>query len=188
MNKKKSLGILIVPLLSFFIVISLGNCFSQSSVNANRGETYYKQKGYQTFSSFKFAVKTPIRLADISYKTKHDFSLEYGGIENQNNSQKLAAYQLIINRFPAGYKGLSKKAKIAFKQKMFKQFLGQNTSRKVKFGKEEIDAYITQYTQKGYNAKGIIFIKNDCIYGLTLISNDKLDQRFNQLTNSVHFF
>lgn len=188
MNNKKSHGILIMSLISLFIVLAIVNCFSQSSTNANRGESYYKLKGYQTFSSFKFAIKTPIKLTDISYQTKHDFSLEFGGIENQNNKQNLAVYQLIINRFPAGYKGLSKKEKDSFRNDMIKQFIGQNPSKKVKLGQEGIDAYITQYTQKGYNARGIIFIKNDCIYGLTLISNDNLEQRFNELTNSIHFY
>lgn len=186
MNTKISQRFIIMSLFSAFITISIGNCFSQSTTN--RGELYYKQKGYQTFSAFKFAFKTPIKLADISYQTKHDFSLEYGGIENQSNTQKLAVYQLIINRFPAGYKGLSKKDKNLFKEQMIKKLIGQNTAKKVKFNQDEIDGYITQYTQKGYNAKGIIFIKNDCIYGLTLISNDKLEQRFNELTNGIHFF
>ena len=188
MSNKKSHDILIMSLLSFFILISFGNCFSQSSNNSNRGESYYKQKGYQTFSSFKFAIKTPIKLADISSQTKHDFSLEFGGILKQNNNQMLAVYQLIINRFPAGYKGLSKKEKNSFREQMIRKHIGQNKAKKIKFGQDELDGYLIQYTQKGYNAKGIIFIKNDCTYGLTLISNDKLDQRFNELTNSIHFF
>jgi hypothetical protein len=188
MHNKKSHGILIMSLFSALIVISIGNCFSQSSDNVNRGESYYKQKGYQTFLAFKFAIKTPIKLADISNQTKHDFSLEFGAIENQNNAQKLAVYQLIINRFPAGYKVLSNKEKNSFKQQMIKKHIGQNTAKKIKFGQDELEGYITQFTQKGYNAKGIIFIKNDCTYGITIISNDKLEQRFNELTNNIHFF
>jgi len=188
MNNKKSLDIIKTSIFLTFILISIVNCFSQSSTNANRGESYYKLKGYQTFSSFKFAIKTPIKLSDISYQTKHDFSLEYAGIENQNNAQRLTVYQLIINRFPAGYKGLSKKEKNLFKHQMINKFIGKNTAIKVIFGQEELEGYVMRYVQKGYNAKGIIFIKNDCIYGLTLISNDKLEQKFNELTNCIYFF
>ena len=71
---------------------------------------------------------------------------------------------------------------------MIKKFSGLNSTKKVLFGEDKLEGYITQYIQKGYNAKGIIFIKNDCIYGLTLISNDKLEQRFNELTNGIHFY
>jgi len=185
---RNSHNILILSIFLVFIAIPLENCFSQSSIQTNRGETYYNQKGYQVFSEYKFTVKTPVKLADISYQTKHDFSLEYGGIDNQNNKQKLAVYQLIINRFPAGYKGLSKGEQSTFKQQMIKKFSGLNPTKKVLFGEDKLEGYITQFTQKGYNAKGIVLIKNDCIYGLTLISNDKPEQRFNELTNSIHFF
>ena len=154
----------------------------------NRGESYYKQKGYQVFPQFNLAIKTPITLKDISYQSSNDFDLEYGAIDNQNDPLKMAVYQLMIIRLPVSYKVANYKEKEQVKKSILNKLTQDISGRYVKFSHEELDAYVANSTFNGYSSKCIYFFREDYVFCLVIISNDSLNERFNRLTNNIHFY
>jgi hypothetical protein len=130
----------------------------------------------------------PCVLEDVSSQTKSDFDLNYGGIENENNPSKFAAYQLMVNKLPIGYRDLSPQELSNMIDEWIKNSMKSlENVKSVKFGYEEIPAYVGESSKNGYAQKGIIFHKENFIYSLTVISNDDLDGRFNTLTNNIKF-
>ena len=125
----------------------------------------------------------------VSTQSNTDFELNYGGIDNENNDAKKAFYQVMIVRLPVGYKNLppaalGKKADEKLKD-VIKLF--QNV-KPIQFGYENFPRYTGETTIRGYTQKGVFFHRENFIYGLTIISNDNLEGRFNKLTNNIDFF
>lgn len=150
----------------------------------NRDASYYKEKGYQLFSEFGFAIKAPKQLTDISKQAQGDFTLNYAVMVNENNPSETAYYQLIIIKLPVGYK----ENPYIIKEKLLSMVENADNYKKVKVGYEGYDGYITEYKHNGYTGKGEMFYKDEYIFGLTVISNDNLEEKFNQFTNSLKFF
>lgn len=154
---------------------------------SNRNESYFKQKGYQIFPQFNMAIKSPVILKDISRQTSHDFDLEYGGVENENNPARFAAYQLMIFKLPASYKALSNQSKEQFRKYILNRFSNLN-GEFVKFSHEELDAYVAYSKIENYDSRCIYFLRDNYVFGLVVISNDRLTERFNKLTNDIQFY
>lgn len=150
--------------------------------------TYYKKKGYQVFNKYGFAIKAPCQLKDVSRQTSGDFALNYGGVDNEDSPAKFAAYQLIVTQLPVGFKHMSESDQTVIKKKLLFQAQKMDNYQAVKIGHEGYDGFIMETTHNGYALKGESFIKDDLIFGLTVISNDRLESRFNQFTNSLKFF
>lgn len=150
----------------------------------DRDASYYKEKGYQLFSEFGFAIKVPSQLKDISKQAQGDFTLNYAVAVNEDNPNETAFYQLIMIKLPVGYRENPDK----IKEKLFNMVENADNYKKIKVGYEGYDGYITEYKHNGYTGKGEMFHKDEYIFGLTVISNDNLEERFNQFTNSLKFF
>lgn len=148
-----------------------------------RSESYYLSKGYQTFKSVGFAIKAPCVLKDISAKDEGDFYLNYGGTVNDSDPKTLAFYQVLASQLPAGYR-----SDPDWKRKI-EANLAQGGKKKVIFGYQGYTGFVMDaVTDNGYRQKGIFFIKDNFIIALTVISNDRLEERFNSFTNSYREF
>lgn len=174
-----------------FIIVFLISCTTnnkQEKIKSDNETRVLINSNYQTFDKYEIAIKAPCKLVDISNQTNNDFELNYGGIDNEYNKDKMAAYQLMIVKLPVGYKDLpptTLKKKVDEKLKdMMKSF---ENVESIKFGYENYLGYVGEATTKGYASKGIFFHRENYIYCLTIISNDNLEERFNMLTNNIKF-
>jgi len=173
--------------------IIIGDIFADTEESTTeeyitKGIDYYKSKGYQVFPQYKFAIKAPCKLKDVSMMTSNDFTLNYMGTENENDKKKFAAYQLILTRLPASFIHLSQYEQGAVKRKLLEQAQLMDSYEEVKVGYEGYDGLIMQTRHNGYILKSVTFIKDDYIFGLVVISNDNINGRLNQFTNSLRFF
>ena len=140
---------------------------------------------YQYFQECGFAVKAPCILEDISRQVSGDYFLNYGGITNKENIDKATFYQVIVNRLPIGYKDLSKEELSNLADNLMKKSLSEFSKIKaVKFSYDEYPGYVAECTTNGYAQKGIMFWKDNFIICLTVITNDRLNEKFNKFTNS----
>ena len=140
---------------------------------------------YQYFNECGFAIKAPCLLEDVSQQASGNFFLNYGGVINEGNPSRMAAYQVIVNRLPIGYKDLSKHELSNLVDDLMKKGLGGfSNSKAIKFSYNEYPGYVAECTTKGYAQKGVMFWKDNFIICLTVITNDELDKKFNKFTNS----
>lgn len=140
---------------------------------------------YQYFNECGFAIKAPCLLEDVSQQASGNFFLNYGGVINEGNPSRMAAYQVIVNRLPIGYKDLSKHELSNLVDDLMKKGLGGfSNSKAIKFSYNEYPGYVAECTTKGYAQKGVMFWKDNFIICLTVITNDELDKKFNKFTSS----
>ena len=140
---------------------------------------------YQYFNECGFAIKAPCLLEAVSQQASGNFFLNYGGVINEGNPSRMAAYQVIVNRLPIGYKDLSKHELSNLVDDLMKKGLGGfSNSKAIKFSYNEYPGYVAECTTKGYAQKGVMFWKDNFIICLTVITNDELDKKFNKFTNS----
>ena len=152
-----------------------------------KNASYYRSKGYQVIPEFNIALKAPCKLKDVSRQASGDFDLNYAGAENENNPSKFAGYQIIITRLPVSYKYMSLEDQKAVKKNLLVQAQLMKDYKKVKVGHEEYEGFVMESSHNGNKLKGLTFIKDDLVLGLVVISNNDLESRFNQFTNSLHF-
>lgn len=180
----------------FFLTSYQCNHSSQNKINIEKLSneqitkdiSYYKSKDYQIFSDYGFVIKAPCVLKDISMQSQGDFALNYGGIFNEDNPSKLVAYQLTIVQLPASYLHMSLSEQNRVKEKLESQIQKIGIFKEVKVGHEAYDGYLVESTKDSYKLKGEMFIKDDLIFGLTIITNDDIESKFNSYTNSLKFF
>ena len=150
--------------------------------------SYYKAKGYQVFSKYGFVIKAPITLKSAPNSADGNFEINIGGILNENIPSRFVFYQLIIKRFPVGYVHFSPQGKQNFREQALKQG-AQNlvNVKRVKVGYMGYDGIVGETTHNGYKQKGEVFIKDEYVFALTVITNDDLESKFNQFTNNLIF-
>lgn len=140
---------------------------------------------YQYFYECGFAIKTPCILKDASQQASGNFFLNYGGIINGDNPSKMTAYQVIVNRLPIGYKELSKHELSSLVDGLMRKGFDRFSNIKsIRFSYDEYPGYVAECTTKGYAQKGVMFWKDNFIICLTVITNDRLNEKFNEFTNS----
>ena len=149
-----------------------------------RDASYYREKGYQVFPQYKIAIKAPCILEDVSRRSSDDNDFNYARVVDEDDSQKFAFYQFIINRMPFGYNSKSQEEQKAFRKSLLSK-MGNNI---VTVGYEKYDGVLIETIHNGYKQKGLMFIKDEYIIGLTVISNFNLEGRFNSFTNSICFY
>lgn len=156
----------------------------QSSSNL-KDISYYQERGYQIFQEYGFAIKAPCLLEDISQQVSGEWLLNYGGIANKESPEKRTFYQLAVNRLPVGYKDIpADKLKSAIDSKIRDTMKNLKNCKFILFGYEEYQGYVGECITKGYTQKGVVFLKDNYIICLTVISNDNLEEKFNKFTNS----
>ncbi len=146
--------------------------------------SYYRSKGYQVFAEFKFAVKCPCMLSDISQRISGDNDISYGCIVNENSDFHLIMYQILVKRVPQGYFSATTERKNQIEENLFNTMPGSK-QRVVYNG---VNAVVVSYESKGRTGKAIAFIKNGATFTFNLLTNDALEEKFNSLTNNIKFF
>lgn len=154
------------------------------SFQVPRDAKYYISKGFQIFQQYKLAIKTPCKLEDISDKVKGNFDFCYGGFENKDSNTDFVFYQIMINKFPAGYFNATKEKKKEVEEKfLYLTFPGEQ--KKVVFN--GLNACIVSYKNQKYNGKALLFIRDGSTYVFNLLGNN-IESRFNALTNNIIFY
>ena len=148
----------------------------------NRDITYYKSKGFQVFPQYHLAVKCPVLLTDISNKSKANFDLHYGGVENDANF-----YELIIFDLPLGYRDLSADEKTKFEIKFLSdKFPGKTVITEM--GGKVISAKVMEYSHQQGQGKGFAFIFEGKVFAFNVIAKTGVSEKFNTLTNNIIFY
>ena len=150
--------------------------YNKDSIN---NEVFYKE-----FPQYGFAVKTDCDLNDVSAYTSGDFLVNLGGTIDGNDRNKMAAYQLMVIRVPIGYVDLSKEE---YEEKMTEALNHSmqkfENHKRIVFGYEQYKGFECETLHNGYKQKAVTFIKNNYIITMSVISNYKLEERFNKFTN-----
>ena len=182
-NIKNIIGlrILLVVCISLF----MSSCGQAQKRQTPANARTYVEKGFRlSFPEYGFSLDAPCEMKDVSAHSSGDFLINYGGVTDGDNPEKMAAYQLIVIRVPIGYKDLSKdeyelmvdKA-LRMQAQKFKKY------KPIRFSYDEYPGYACETTHNGYGQKGVYFVKENYIIALTVISNNNLEAKFNKFTN-----
>ena len=172
-------------LLVVCISLLLSNCGQAQNRQASTNTKTDVEKGFRlSFPEYGFYLDAPCEMKDVSAHSSGDFLINYGGVTDGDNPEKMAAYQLIVIRVPVGYKDLSKdeyelmvdKA-LRLQAQRFKKY------KPIKFSYDEYPGYACETTHNGYGQKGVYFVKENYIIALTVVSNNNLEAKFNKFTN-----
>lgn len=162
---------------------------NETIVNENstiRDKNYYTSKGFQVFTKYNLAIKLPVKLADISSQDRSNHDFNYGGFENPKSKTDIAFYQIIIDDLPSSYSQLSEKEQKAMKIKILNEGFKGN-KKAVTFLEQE--AFVMDFVgSNGFPGKAIIFIKNAKTFGFNIMTKNKLDEKFNAMTNNIIFY
>jgi tetratricopeptide (TPR) repeat protein len=159
--------------------------YIETSEDVYRNKEFYEIKGYQVFSEYNVAVKCPCVLKDGSQETSQNHNFNFGCVENEHLKSESIFYQLIINKFPDGYKDLSddKKKETWFKLRDGLKKAG--SSQDVVF--KNTDAVVINYKHNGLDGRSILFVRGNYNYAFNVITNNQIDSKFNYLTNNIEF-
>ncbi len=136
------------------------------------------------FPEYGFSINAPCVMKDVSAHSSGNFLINYGGVTDENNPEKMAAYQLIVIRVPVGYRDFSKEEYGRMVDKALRSQAQKFKSFKpIRFGYEEYPGYVCETNHNGYGQKGVYFAKENYIIALTVISNNNLNAKFNKFTN-----
>ena len=136
------------------------------------------------FPEYGFAITTPCQMKNVSAYSSGDFLINYGGTTDENDPKRMAAYQLIVVRVPIGFKDMPRAKYEKMVDEQLKLRVQHFKSYKaIKFGYEEYNGYACETTTNGYAQKGVMFVKDNLVITLTVISNDNLEAKFNKFTN-----
>lgn len=138
----------------------------------------------EVFESVGFSISTPCELRDVSSQSQGDFLINYGGVENPNNQETMAAYQVVVSRIPVGYRDVPKDQLDTYLEGILENTISKFSNvEKIKFGYEDYPGYVCYTLHNGLKQKAVIFIKGEYIICLTLITNKDIESRFNRFTN-----
>ena len=173
-----------ILLLIFAVtIVSCQNASSNKSLNSlpvGNSATYTKE-----FPEFGFAITAPCQLNNVSNQSSGNFEANFGGIVNQEDRENMAAYQVIVNKLPVGYKNLSDIELEEFIDKTISENMaGFRNVRKISFSDEGYLGYVGDSENNGLKQRGVVFSKGRFIIALTVLSNSNLVERFNKFTNS----
>lgn len=161
------------------------NALQQTDTTLLDSTYSFSEDEYQYFQVCGFAIKDPCKLKDVSQHVHGNSFINYGGIINEDDPNKMTAYQIIVNRLPVGYKDLSKQELAHGIEKLMKESMANFSNYKpIRFSYNEYPGYVMTCTTKGYAQKGVMFWKDNFIICLTIITNDGLNEKFNKFTNS----
>lgn len=185
--------VIILFLLLGFVVLSVSNTTSISSndtystldsvpasVSNQIDDNAYKIE----YPEYGFYLKSPCTMKDVSNHSSGDFLINIGGITDGNDPVKMAAYQMIVTLVPVGYLDLPEKEyKQTVMELLKKQAQRYKSYKQISFGYEGYPGVVVETEKDGYEQKGAIFVKDNLVIALTVISNNNLNSKFNNFTN-----
>ena len=161
-------------------LIMICNLFLLSCQNKSTGKKEYTE----IFHEFGFSITSPCKLNDISRQSSGDFLLNYGGMDRPNDKNNKAAYQVIVSQLPARQSGLSEVQLEQFIDNILQKATVNFTNVKaVNFSSKNYPGIVGYTSHQGLRQKGLIFIKDQYIIALTIMTNDNLDSRFEKFTS-----
>lgn len=138
----------------------------------------------KTFPEYGFSITAPCKLEDVSAHSKGNFLVNLGGFTDGNDVTKMAAYQFIVTRLPVGYKNLSKSELSNKVDDMLRQQVANfNNVEPIKVGYEGFPGYVGYTEHNGLQQKGIMFVVNNYIIAMTVMTNSDLEAKFNKFSN-----
>lgn len=138
----------------------------------------------ESFPQYGFSIKAPCKLEDVSAHSHGDFLLNMGGVTEENDRQKMAAYQFIVTRLPIGYKKFSKTELSKKIDDMLRQQMSHfDDVEAIRVGYEEFPGYVGYAMHQGLRQKGMIFAVNNYIICMTVMTNNDLETKFNKFSN-----
>ena len=139
----------------------------------------------KTFKEFGFSIKTPCVLEDVSSQVNGDFAANFGGVDNQDDSENMTAYQVAVIKIPIGIEDYSEAEKNEFIDEQLSNRMASFSSvKRVLFSDNEYIGYVGDTHHNGLKQRGVMFNKDRYIIGLTVMTNSDLDRKFNKFTNS----
>ena len=188
--KQNSIPIIFICVSTVLIALIVGIVVDSKTkiINTNPQQIFSdnnKENYYQSFDDYGFAITAPCKLRDVSHQSSGDFVVNYAGVINENNLDKVVFYQVMAIDVPIGYKDLSNSEYEELVDTLIKSSMSKMSNcKKVKFGYEEYNGYVGETIVNGYRQKGVTFCKENLIITLTVITNDGLNEKFNEFTNS----
>ena len=178
----------VLTLIAFVGLINHFSCFNGHdflySSPINEEKMVYYQDYTKSFPQYGFSITAPCELEDVSSQSSGNFLLNLGGVTDGNDPAKMVAYQLALIRVPVGYKDLPKEE---YERMMdnYLRSLGRSFRywNHISFGYEGYNGYVGETTHNGYGQKGVMFVKDNLVIALTVITNNNLEQKFNKFTN-----
>lgn len=181
--------IFINSFIVFAIILSISGCNQSNKANADNvidteATSSLEDSHTLDFSEYGFILKAPCKMEDVSAHASGDFLLNYGGVTDADNPNKMTAYQLIVTRLPIGYKDinekeLTNKIDVLIKSRMS----SMKNVTPINYSYEGYKGYVGETSHNGMKQKGVIFSKDNYIIALTVITNDNLVAKFNKYTN-----
>lgn len=181
MMKKSNMVIATLMAVLFVGCTQYGN---QSSISLDLDSVAVAEDFNLEFPEYGFAITAPCQMKDVSAYSSGDFLVNYGGTTDENNPKRMAAYQLMVTRVPVGYKDMPRaKYEKMVDDQLRSQMQRFKSYKAIKFGYEEYNGYACETSTNGYAQKGVMFVKDNLVIALTVISNDNLEAKFNKFTN-----
>lgn len=177
-SKSTIIAAIIIPLFAV-------SCVNQSARNQTTTTIVSEDIEHtKNFEELGFSITTPCQLNDVSSHSSGNFVANYGGVVDENDASKMAAYQVIVTKLPIGYKNLSKSALNNFIDNALRKAVSNLTNvEKINFSYNDYPGYVGYSTHNGLKQKGVMFSMNEYIIALTLMTNYNLEERFNKFTN-----
>lgn len=174
--------------LLLFIFFTACNNPNNNTNYSNESLVDNNNKHVQSFPEYGFDIKTDFQMNDVSKESRGDFLLNLGGVTDDSDGNKVTLYQLILTRFPIGYKDLSRFEYERMVDTFIKSSLSQFENVKpIKFSYSEYPGYEAYTANKGKMQKAVIFWKDNYIFSLNVTTDDNLEKKFNTFTNSIKF-
>lgn len=190
----KNAGYRLIVLATLFCLTS---CISDKDTNSyeedeayntafNRVENLYKTD----FPAYGFSVVAPCLLKDVSNEASGKYLVNYGGILNEYNPQKMVAYQVLVYEVNLKYKNISRQEYEKNANSLFKKGFENgsvDSFELMKFGKYDFPCCMVSTHWNSYKQKCIVFVMENKFIALNVITNDNIDNRFDDFINSVEF-
>ena len=105
-------------------------------------------------------------MEDVSAQTSGDFLVNYGGVTDADDPNKMTVYQILVTRLPIGYKDVDEKELTNKIDDLIKsQMSSMKNVTPISFGYEGYKGYIGETSHNGMKQKGVIFSKSPCAKG-----------------------
>lgn len=182
----------------FATLFCLTSCISDTDTNSYEEDEVYNttfkrvENQYKTdFPAYGFSVVAPCLLKDVSDEASGKYLVNYGGILNEYNPQKMVAYQVLVYELNLKYKNISRQEYEKNANSLLKKGFENgsvDSFELIKFGKYGFPCCKVSTHWNSYKQQTIVFVVENKFIALNVITNDNIDKRFDDFINSVEFY
>lgn len=136
------------------------------------------------FQEYGFSITAPCKMEDVSRYSSGDFLINLGGITDENDAKKMAAYQFMVTRLPVGYRNIpAAELSRRVDELLRTTFSYLENFEAVRVGYEGFQGYVGYTCDNNLRQKCMIFSMKNYIIALTVMTNDNLEAKFNRFSN-----